>query len=142
MKIIKFLILALFFTALSPLSAQAPAAVADKVLPNYRAYPLAVDNVTANMVRAGDRIDVIYSFEAFSKEQSLVLAATILQDIKVLDTEEISGLNYLFLSLSPVEAQYLALCGDDSLKIILRGRGDTRVYPIQIAQKVLEGGSK
>jgi hypothetical protein len=160
MKIIKLLPLVLLLTIIyfTPASAQqdvaakqedsgrnsAPAGVGNlgkKVLPNYRAYALQVDKATFKMVSPKDNIDVLLAMDVKSANANRQerLAATILQDIMVLDKYDISGLTYLVFSLSPVEAQYLAVSDLHNLKILLRRTGDAKLFPIQIS---FSGGEK
>jgi hypothetical protein len=150
MKMIKLLPLVLILTVIyfAPLSAQqaavamqdagglnsAPAGVetlGKKVQPNYRAYALQVDKATFKMVSPQDNIDVLLAMDVKSANRQGRVAATILQNIKVLDKYDISGLTYLVFSLSPVEAQYLAVSDLHNLKVLLRRTGDTNVFPIE-----------
>lgn len=129
-----------------------------KVLPNFRAFILAVDNAVSSLIKPGDKVDVLLTFDALLKGGSKEkMTATILQDIQVLgvgsnlgqgvdastkanaaereaNNAAFSDRSVLSLSLSPIEAQYLALAKEEGeVTVIVRSTGDTKVYPIEIA---------
>jgi Flp pilus assembly protein CpaB len=129
-----------------------------KVLPNYRAFILPVDNSISSLIKPGDKVDVLLTFDAMLKGGSKEkMTATILQNIPVLgvgsnlgqgmdssakanSTEReannaaFSDRSVLSLSLSPIEAQYLALAQEEGeVTVIVRSTGDTKVYPIEIS---------
>lgn len=129
-----------------------------KVLPNYRAFILGVDNSISSLIKPGDKVDVLLTFDALLKGGAKEkMTATILQDIQVLgvgsnlgqgmdsagkanaadreaNNAAFSDRSVLSLSLSPVEAQYLALAKEEGeITVIVRSTGDTKVYPIEIS---------
>lgn len=129
-----------------------------KVLPNYRAFILAVDNSVASLIKPSDKVDVLLTFDALLKGGAKEkMTATILQDIQVLgvgsnlgqgmdssskanaaereaNNSAFSDSSVLSLSLSPIEAQYLALAKEEGdVTVIVRSTGDTKVYPIEIS---------
>jgi len=129
-----------------------------RVLPNYRAFILAVDNSISNLIKPNDKVDVLLTFDAVLKSGSKEkMTATILQDIQVLgvganlgqgmdsgqrasaadrqaNAAAFSDRSTLSLSLSPIEAQYLALAREEGeVTIIVRSTGDTKVFPIEIS---------
>ncbi len=140
-------------TSLSP-----EAGISLKVQPNHRAFILQVDNQVSGLIKPGDKVDVLLTFEAIlrggSKER---MTATILQDISVLgvgsnlgqgmdsgtraaaadraaNNAAFTDRSALSLSLSPLESQYLALAREEGeITIIVRSTGDTKVYPIEIS---------
>jgi hypothetical protein len=111
--------------------------VSDKVLPNYRAFALQVNAAAAKMVKTGDSVDILFSFETILKNKKTeTMAGTLLQNIKVLDAAKVKGINYIVLQISHVEAEYLALVLENSslnpVQIILRATGDNQIYPIEL----------
>ena len=129
-----------------------------KVLPNFREFILAVDNAVSSLIKPGDKVDVLLTFDALLKGGAKEkMTATILQDIQVLgvgsnlgqgvdastkanaaereaNNAAFSDRSVLSLSLSPIEAQYLALAKEEGeVTVIVRSTGDTKVYPIEIA---------
>jgi pilus assembly protein CpaB len=140
-------------TSLSP-----EAGISLKVQPNYRAFMLEVNNAAANLIKPGDKVDVLLTFEALLKTGSKErMTATILQDVQVLgvganlgqgmdaatkaknsdkeaDNAAFSDRSVLSLSVSPLESQWLALAqGEGEITVIVRSTGDTKVYPIEIS---------
>lgn len=129
-----------------------------KVLPNYRAFILAVDNSVSSLIKPSDKVDVLLTFDALLKGGAKEkMTATILQDIQVLgvgsnlgqgmdsaskanasereaNNSAFSDRSVLSLSLTPIEAQYLALAKEEGeVTVIVRSTGDTKVYPIEIS---------
>jgi len=129
-----------------------------RVLPNYRAFILSVDNSVSSLIKPNDKVDVLLTFDAILKGGSKEkMTATILQDIQVLgvgnnlgqgmdgtaraaanqrqaDASAFNDRSTLSLSLSPIEAQYLALAREEGeVTIIVRSTGDTKVFPIEIS---------
>ena len=129
-----------------------------KVQPNHRAFILGVDNSVSSLIKPGDKVDILLTFDALLKGGSKEkMTATILQDIQVLgvgsnlgqgmdaatkssnadreaNNAAFSDRSVLSLSLSPLEAQYLALAKEEGdITVIVRATGDTKVYPIEIS---------
>ncbi|MDR1195916.1 MAG: hypothetical protein LBL00_05515 [Endomicrobium sp.] len=104
---------------------------------NYRAFALEIDDVNAAIIKAGDKIDFMFAFEAIFKDNPRdMMSTTILQDILVLKTVKIKGRNYWILSLTPFEVQYTALSQRESpfpAAATLRSDGDNQRYPVNIA---------
>ncbi|MDR1684130.1 MAG: Flp pilus assembly protein CpaB [Elusimicrobiota bacterium] len=142
--------------ALQSLSAEA--GISLKVRPNYRAFILSVDNGVSNLIKPGDKVDVLLTFDALLKSGSKEkMTATILQDIEVLgvgsnlgqgmdaatragsqeqaaNAAAFSDSSALSLALSPVEAQYLALAREEGeVTLIVRSTGDGNMHPIEIS---------
>jgi pilus assembly protein CpaB len=129
-----------------------------KVLPNYRAFILGVNNNVSALIKPGDKVDVLLTFDALLKGGAKEkMTATILQDIQVLgvggnlgqgmdspgkanaaekaaNAAAFSDSSALSLAVSPIEAQYLALAKEEGeITIIVRSTGDTKVFPIEIS---------
>lgn len=129
-----------------------------RVLPNYRAFILEVNNNISALIKPNDKVDVLLTFDALLKGGSKEkMTATILQDIQVLgvgsnlgqgmdqaareranqrqaDASAFNDRSTLSLALSPIEAQYLALAREEGeVTIIVRSTGDTKVFPIEIS---------
>ncbi len=144
----------------SSLASLSPdAGISLKVTPNYRAFILEVDNTVSNLVKPGDKVDILLTFEASLKgtTQKENMAATILQNILVLgvgsnlgqgldaaskaansekeaNAAAFSDRSVLSLALTPLEAQYLALAKEEGeLTIIVRSSGDSKMYPMAVS---------
>lgn len=140
-------------TSLSPESG-----ISLKVMPSYRAFILPVDSNVSSLIKPGDKVDVLLTFDAMIKNGGKEkMTATILQDIPVLgvggnlgqgmdsaskaanaereaNNAAFSDRSVLSLSVSPVEAQYLALAQEEGvITVIVRSNGDTKVLPIEIS---------
>lgn len=144
-------------SALVPLSPDAGLSV--KVPPGYRGCMLPVDNDLLRLIKPGDLVDVLVTFEAVmgSDNRKERVTATILQKVIVLGVgsnlgqgmtatqakaksgqeaadQAFSEKGALSLALNPNEAQYLSLSqktGDVS--VIVRGLGDVELHPMEIA---------
>ena len=143
-------------TSLSPeagLSSKIPVQMRGFVLTNV---PIA----TASMIKPDDNVDVLLTFEATMKSgQRQTVTVTLLQNVKVLgvgsdlgqgldaksasamkskedDAAAYSDQTALSLSLSPRDAQYLALAlaqSDGAVTVILRSHGDVTNYLMEVA---------
>lgn len=143
-------------SALTTLSPTAGLSV--KVPPGYRGSLLPVDNDLAKLLKPGDRVDILITFDARMPDQSKEkVTATILQNVLVLgvggdlgqglaardakaaqEAEQraaaFSEKGFLSLALNPLEAQYLALCLEQGkVSVVLRGLGDTAMTPIEMS---------
>lgn len=143
-------------TALTSLSPDA--GISLKVSPNYRAFILEVNNNISNLVKPGDKVDILLTFEAALKGGTKEnMAATILQNITVLgvgsnlgqgldaagkaanaekeaNAAAFSDRSVLSLALTPLEAQYLALAREEGeVTIVVRSNGDTKMYPMAVS---------
>ena len=143
-------------SALVSLSPEAGLSV--KVPPGYRGCVLPLDNDLLRLIKPGDRIDILVTFEAvMGDNRKERVTATILQNVLVLgvganlgqglssaqakakDKEEAGDQSFsdkmgLSLALNPNEAQYLALSikqGD--VAVVVRGLGDVELHPMEIA---------
>ena len=143
-------------TALTSLSPDA--GISLKVSPNYRAFILDVSNNVSNLVKPGDKVDILLTFEASLKGGTKEnMAATILQNITVLgvgsnlgqgldsagkaanaekeaNAAAFSDRSVLSLALTPLEAQYLALAQQEGeITIVVRSNGDTKMFPMAVS---------
>jgi pilus assembly protein CpaB len=143
----------------SELSVMSPdAGLSVKIPPGYRGAILPIEPEMEPLIKPGDRVDVLVTFNAKMADGSeQQVTATILQDILVLSVgdnmgqgmnaaqfKKMSGSDeqgsvlaqkaVIGLALNPDEAQYLALSrkeGDTT--VILRGQGDVELHPMQMA---------
>lgn len=143
-------------SALLALSPEAGLSV--KVPPNLRGAVLPIDNNLARLIKPGDRVDVLVTFEAIMADgRKERVTATILQNVLVLGvgTNLGQGLNSymaakkekqeaaanafsdkasLSLALNPIESQYLALSQKNGdVNVVVRGLGDVEVHFLEIA---------
>lgn len=129
-----------------------------KVPPGWRGTILEVDQVLLRLVKPGDRIDLLVTFEAVMADgKKERVTATILQNVMVLgvganlgqgmdsrtakqqkakdaEASAFSEKGILSLALNSSEVQYLALSqktGD--ISIAVRGLGDTEMHPMEMA---------
>ena len=102
----------------------------------YRAVSIPINAYELRRIRAGDRVDVLATFESARFESKGMVTATMLQNVKVLGVErpgkgEEKGT--LVLKLNPIEAQFAALgVRQSDLSLALRSAGDNDVYPMEI----------
>lgn len=140
-------------TSLSP-----EAGLSSKIPVQMRGYVISVPVTTAGMIKPDDNVDVLLTFEAMMKNGSRQkVALTLLQNVKVLgvgsdlgqgldartaaamknkeeDASAYSDNSVLSLSLSPRDAQYLALAqAEGDISVILRSHGDVTNYLMEIA---------
>ncbi len=142
-------------SALMSLSAEAGLSV--KVPPGYRGSILPVDNELMKLIKPGDRVDVLVSFDAQFQDRKEMVTATILQNVLVLGVgtnlgqgkdaktaqsaekseaaaAAFSERGVLSLALNPMEAQYLALSGRlGQTAVVVRGMGDVEMHPMEMA---------
>jgi pilus assembly protein CpaB len=144
-------------TLSSLVSLSPEAGLSVKVPPGFRGCVIPMDNELLRLIKPGDRIDVLVTFEATVGGGKERVTATILQNVLVLGVgtnlgqglssiqakakdaqvaadQAFSDKGVMSLSLNPNEAQYLSLCmkvGDVS--IIVRGLGDVELHPMEIA---------
>ena len=141
-------------TSLSP-----EAGLSSKIPVQMRGYIITdVPIATASLIKPDDNVDILFTFKADMKDGSQQnVAVTLLQNIKVLgvggdlgqglDAKTASSLKNtdeeasaysdstaLALSLSPRDAQYLALAQQQGeISVILRSHGDVTNYMMEIA---------
>ena len=142
-------------SALMSLNAEAGLSV--KVTPGYRGAVLGVENEMMKLVKPGDRVDVLVTFDAQFQDRKEKVTATILQNVLVLgvggdlgqgmnmrdaanrekaqdSAAAFSDKGVLSLALNPREAQYLALStrlGETT--VVIRGLGDLEMHPMEMA---------
>ncbi len=129
-----------------------------KIPPGYRGAILPIEQEMKILIKPGDRVDVLVTFDALMNDgRKEKVTATILQNVLVIavgtnlgqgmnakqfknlgDKEEKSAAfsekASVSLALNPNEAQYLALAikqGDTT--VIMRGLGDAEMHPMEMA---------
>ncbi|MBI4678418.1 MAG: Flp pilus assembly protein CpaB [Elusimicrobia bacterium] len=142
--------------ALIPMSPEAGLSV--KIPPGYRGTILGIDPELKALVKPGDRVDVLVTFDASMGEQRKEkVTATILQNVLVIavgldmgmgmSAKQLKGAKekedrtaafsekaVISLALNPNEAQYLALASKQGeTTVILRGLGDVEMHPMEMA---------
>jgi len=143
-------------SALISLSPEAGLSV--KIPPGYRGAILGIENELKPLIKPGDRVDVLVTFEAVMADgRKERVTATILQNVLVIavgtnlgqgmsakqakvatdkedKTAAFSEKAMIALALNPNEAQYLSLAmkqGDTT--VVLRGLGDVEMHPMEMA---------
>lgn len=143
-------------SALVSLSPEA--GLSTKIPPGYRGAIVPVHADLLKLVKPGDRVDVLVTFDALMADnRKEKVTATILQNVLVLGVGQDLGQGLsakqfqakasaeqqiaafqengiLSVALNPNEVQYLALAqkqGD--ISVILRGLGDVEMHPMQMA---------
>lgn len=140
-------------TSLSP-----EAGLSSKIPVQMRGFVINVPVTVAGMIKPDDNIDILLTFEAIMKTGTRQkITVTLLQNIKVLgvggdlgqgldlrsanamknkeeETSAFSDSSALSLSLSPRDAQYLALAqSEGDISVVLRSHGDVANYLMEIA---------
>ena len=105
-----------------------------------RAVSLPIDDYQLGPIRTGDTVDVLVAFDARANKSKQRLAATVLQNMKVLGVER-SGSSkekgVLRIRANPNEVQYAALAASQGeVSIALRRSGDVDLYPMEMASFV------
>ena len=143
-------------SALVSLSPEAGLSV--KVPPGYRGCVLPLENDLLRLIKPGDRVDILVTFDAvMGDNRKEKVTATILQNVLVLGVgsnlgqglngkqaqakaasdaadQSFSERSALSLALNPNEAQYLALSlKQGEVAVIVRGLGDVELHPMEIA---------
>lgn len=145
-------------TQSSLLSLSPEAGLSVKVPPGYRGAILTTGKEFLHLVKPGDRVDILVTFDALMQDnRKEKVTATILQNVLVLgvgtdlgqgmdakqagDQEKkadksagFSDKGVLSLALNPNEAQYLALAtkqGEPT--VVVRGLGDVDMHPMEMA---------
>lgn len=143
-------------SALISLSPEAGLSV--KIPPGYRGAVLPIDPELKALIKPGDRVDVLVTFDALMADnRKEKVTATILQNVLVIavGTNMGQGMNakqfkaagateeknaaiaekaMISLALNPNEAQYLSLAmkqGDTT--VVMRGLGDVEMHPMEMA---------
>ena len=129
-----------------------------KIPPGYRGAMLPIETEMKALIKPGDRVDVLVTFDAMMNDgRKEKVTATILQNVLIIavgtnlgqgmnasqfksanaQEEKASGMaekSSVSLALNPNEAQYLALSlkqGDPT--VIMRGLGDVEMHPMEMA---------
>jgi len=143
-------------SALITLSPEAGLSV--KVPPGYRGCVLPLENDLLRLIKPGDRVDILVSFDAvMGDNRKEKVTATILQNVLVLGVgsnlgqglsiaqakdkaksesadQAFSDKMGLSLALNPNEAQYLSLSQEQGkVSVVVRGLGDVELHPMEIA---------
>jgi len=147
---------------LSSLVALSPeSGLSVKIPPGYRGALMPIDGDLKPLIKPGDRVDVLVTFQAVMKDtgQKERVTATILQNVLVIavGTNLGQGMNAaqfknsaameeksaafaerasVALALNPTEAQYLALAIKESggdVTVVMRGLGDVEMHPMEMA---------
>lgn len=143
-------------STLMPLSPDSGLAL--KVPPGYRAAALGIDAEMRSLVKPGDRVDVLVTFDAMMADGRREKAtATILQNILVLAVGRNLGAGMtasqfkssseaedktaafaekaaISLAVNPRELQFLALAGQQGTTSIgLRSPGDDNLHPVPVS---------
>lgn len=128
-----------------------------KVPPGYRGAILPVDTSLLKLIKPGDRVDILVTFDAIIGDKKEKVTATILQNVLVLGvgsnlgqgmtadlakkqaSAEAAAMAFtdkgvLSLAVNPLEAQYLALSQKiGEVSVVVRALGDVELHPIEIA---------
>lgn len=131
-----------------------------KIPPGYRGAMLPIEVEMKSLVKPGDHVDVLVTFDAVMNDgRKEKVTATILQNVLVIavGTNLGQGMNAkqfksqsaqeektaafsekatVSLALNPTEAQYLALALKQSggdVTVVLRGLGDVEMHPMEMA---------
>lgn len=145
-------------TQSSLISLSPEAGLSVKIPPGYRGTLLMVEPELRALVKPGDRVDVLVTFEAMMADNRKErVTATILQNVLVIavGTNMGQGMNAkqfkdksasedksaafsekstISLALNPTEAQYLALAvKQGETTVVMRGLGDVEMHPMEMA---------
>lgn len=129
-----------------------------KVPQRYRGMVIEVDNAVSQLVKPGDKVDIIVTLEVYIRGVKRPVSFTILQNQTVLGVgnnlgqginadmaksnreKQLEAAAYtdtsaLSLQLSPLDAQYLALTKSvaDEITVVVRAIGDEEVYPLEMS---------
>jgi hypothetical protein len=121
----------------------APAAAGQAgLVKGYRGTTLAVSGHQLLFVKKGDRVDVLVTFDAKTKdkdkkERKEKITASILQNVVVINVEKPARVDEpgaIELLLNPNEAQYAALSvTQGTVSITVRAPGDTEMHQMEMA---------
>jgi len=140
------------------ISLSPEAGLSTKIPPGYRGAVVSVDNDLLQLIKPGDRVDILVTFDAvMADNRKEKVTATILQNVLVLgvgqnlgqglsakqfqqkasleaQTAAFAEKGIISLALNPNEAQYLALADKQGdIRVILRGLGDLEMHPMEMA---------
>jgi pilus assembly protein CpaB len=144
-------------TQSSLLTLTPEAGLSVKVPPGYRGAILPADSDLIKLIKPGDRVDILVTFDAIVGDKKEKVTATILQNVLVLGVgsnlgqgisadlakkqsaqeaamQSFSDKGVLSLALNPIEAQYLALSQKvGEVNIVVRALGDVEIHYMEIA---------
>jgi pilus assembly protein CpaB len=145
-------------TQSSLISLSPEAGLSVKIPPGYRGAILGIEPELKALIKPGDRVDVLVTFDALMADnRKEKVTATILQNVLVIavgnnlgqgmtakqfkdaGTKEEKTANFsekamISLALNPNEAQYLALAmKQGETTVIMRGLGDVEMHPMEMA---------
>jgi hypothetical protein len=111
--------------------------VSDKVPPGYRAVVVPVSCSEAELVRSGDRVDVVATFDrSDSSSIKEARAETFLQNVLALAVQaprSDQNCGAVVLALNPYESQFAFLAMDrKKIHVSIRPRGDVEIRPMEI----------
>lgn len=143
-------------SALVPLSPESGLSV--KIPPGYRGSVMPIDPEMKALIKPGDRVDVLVTFDAvMSDNRKEKVTATILQNVLVIavgnnlgqgmtakqfkaagekedKSAAFSDKAMISLALNPNEAQYLSLAmKQGETTVVMRGVGDIEMHPMEMA---------
>jgi len=142
----------------SLISLSPEAGLSVKIPPGYRGAILGIEPELKLLLKPGDRVDVLVTFDALMADnRKEKVTATILQNVLVIavgtnlgqglsakqakdqaekedKTAAFSEKAIIALALNPNEAQYLALAmKQGETTVVLRGLGDVEMHPMEMA---------
>jgi len=144
-------------TQSSLLTLTPEAGLSVKIPPGYRGAILPADSDLIKLIKPGDRVDILVTFDAIVGDKKEKVTATILQNVLVLGVgsnlgqgisadlakkqsaqeaamQSFSDKGVLSLALNPIEAQYLALSQKvGEVNIVVRALGDVEIHYMEIA---------
>ncbi|OGS55718.1 MAG: hypothetical protein A3J79_05410 [Elusimicrobia bacterium RIFOXYB2_FULL_62_6] len=107
------------------------------LVPGYRGTAITVSGDQLLFVKKGDRVDVLVTFDAATKEAKEKVTATILQNVIVINAlkpARMEDKGVVELLLNPNEAQYLALSdAQGQVSIAIRAPGDVGMKAMEMA---------
>jgi Flp pilus assembly protein CpaB len=143
-------------SSLSSLSPESGLSV--KIPPGYRGALLPIEPEMKALIKPGDRVDVLVTFDAMMNDgRKEKVTATILQNVLVIavgvylgqgmnakqfkaaaaqeeKTAAFAEKSTVSLALNPNEAQYLSLAlQQGSPTVVMRGLGDVEMHPMEMA---------
>jgi len=144
-------------TQSSLLTLTPEAGLSVKIPPGYRGAILPADSDLIKLIKPGDRVDILVTFDVIVGDKKEKVTATILQNVLVLGVgsnlgqgisadlakkqsaqeaamQSFSDKGVLSLALNPIEAQYLALSQKvGEVNIVVRALGDVEIHYMEIA---------
>jgi Flp pilus assembly protein CpaB len=117
---------------------ETKAAPRDGIRSGYRGFSLTLQGSQMAFVNKGDRVDVLVTFEAETKEvKKEKVTATILQNVVVVGLRAPAKLDengVVELEVNPNEGQYAALAVQQgAVQLLVRSEGDAHMEPMEMA---------